>query len=170
MKIVNFVGYSGSGKTTLIEKVIALLVRQGFKVAAIKNAHHGFEMDKTGKDSYRFREAGASQIIVRSDDRWAMLTETPKKKPTLKELVSHLDSADIVVVEGFKSEEGDALRLEVWRDLGRVEEPVSSKDNRIAAVVTDTTHKMFEGKRIFDINDPESLTQFIVKELNVKAE
>lgn len=167
MKIVNFVGYSGSGKTTLLEKVIALLAQKGLKVAAVKNAHHGFEMDKPGKDSYRFREAGASQIIVRSDNRWAMLTETPEKKPSLEELISHLDPADIVVVEGFKTENEDALRLEVWRDLGRVEEPICEKDKRIAAVVTDTTHPAFERLPIFDINDPKRLTQFIVKELNL---
>lgn len=113
MKIVNFVGYSGSGKTTLIEKIIALLASRGLKVSAVKNAHHNVDIDKPGKDSYRFREAGATQVIVHTDERWAMLTETPKDKPTLSDLIRHLDPADIVIVEGFKTEEQEALRLEV---------------------------------------------------------
>ena len=72
------VGESGSGKTTLIEKIIALLAERGLKVSAVKNAHHNVDIDKPGKDSYRFREAGATQVIVHTDERWAMLTETPR--------------------------------------------------------------------------------------------
>lgn len=169
MKIVNFVGYSGSGKTTLIEKIIPILVSKGLKVSCVKNAHHGFDMDKKGKDSYRYREAGATQIIVRSDDRWAMLTETEKKKPELSELISHLDPCDIVVVEGFKSEDSDALRLEIWRDLGRYEKPICADDHRISAVVTDTQNPAFGSLPIFDINNPQKLAEFILGNLNIKV-
>lgn len=112
MKIVNFVGYSGSGKTTLIEKIIALLASRGLKVSAVKNAHHNVDIDKPGKDSYRFREAGATQVIVHTDERWAMLTETPKDKPTLSDLIRHLDPADIVIVEGFRPK---SRKRFVWR-------------------------------------------------------
>ena len=167
MKIVNFVGYSGSGKTTLIEKIIAMLAAQGFKVSADKNAHHNVDIDKPGKDSYRFREAGATQVIIHTDERWAMLTETPKDKPTLSDLIRHLDPADIVIVEGFKTEEQEALRLEVWRKLDRHETPICAHDKRIAAVVTDTTHPAFGNLPIFDINDAETITRFIVRELGL---
>ena len=102
MKIVNFVGYSGSGKTTLIEKIIALLAERGLKVSAVKNAHHNVDIDKPGKDSYRFREAGATQVIVHTDERWAMLTETPKEKPTLSDLIRHLDPSTITMSAGSK--------------------------------------------------------------------
>lgn len=168
MKIVNFVGYSGSGKTTLIEKIIALLAERGLKVSAVKNAHHNVDIDKPGKDSYRFREAGATQVIVHTDERWAMLTETPKDKPTLSDLIRHLDPADIVIVEGFKTEEQEALHLEVWRKLERHETPICAHDKRIAAVVTDTTHPAFGNLPIFDINDAEPITRFIVRELGLE--
>ena len=139
MKIVNFVGYSGSGKTTLIEKIIALLAERGLKVSAVKNAHHNVDIDKPGKDSYRFREAGATQGIVHTD-------------------------------EGFKTEEQEALRLEVWRKLERHETPICAHDKRIAAVVTDTTHSAFGNLPIFDINDAEPITRFIVRALELADE
>ena len=162
------VGESGSGKTTLIEKIIALLASRGLKVSAVKNAHHNVDIDKPGKDSYRFREAGATQVIVHTDERWAMLTETPKDKPTLSDLIRHLDPADIVIVEGFKTEEQEALRLEVWRKLERHETPICAHDKRISAVVTDTTHPAFGNLPIFDINDAETITRFIVRELGLE--
>ena len=84
MKIVNFVGYSGSGKTTLIEKIIALLAERGLKVSAVKNAHHNVDIDKPGKDSYRFREAGATQVIVHTDERWPCSPRRRKTSPRFR--------------------------------------------------------------------------------------
>lgn len=169
MKIVNFVGYSGSGKTTLIEKIIALLAERGLKVSAVKNAHHNVDIDKPGKDSYRFREAGATQVIVHTDERWAMLTETPKEKPTLSDLIRHLDPADIVIVEGFKTEEQEALRLEVWRKLERHETPICcTRQAHRCGRDPDTTHPAFGNLPIFDINDAETITRFIVRELGLE--
>lgn len=97
-----------------------------------------------------------------------MLTETPKDKPTLSDLIRHLDPADIVIVEGFKTEEQEALRLEVWRKLERHETPICAHDKRISAVVTDTTHPAFGNLPIFDINDAETITRFIVRELGLE--
>ena len=96
-KTVGFVGFSESGKTTLATRVAAELTRRGFRVAALKDAHHGFDMDKPGKDSWRYREAGASQVIVRSDRRWAMLVETPEQ-PSVEELLARFSDVDVIRV------------------------------------------------------------------------
>ena len=112
-KTVGFVGFSESGKTTLATRVAAELTRRGFRVAALKDAHHGFDMDKPGKDSWRYREAGASQVIVRSDRRWAMLVEMPEQ-PSVEELLARFSDVDVILVEGFKNE-GAFPKIEVRR-------------------------------------------------------
>lgn len=114
-KTVGFVGFSESGKTTLATRVAAELTRRGFRVAALKDAHHGFDMDKPGKDSWRYREAGASQVIVRSDRRWAMLVETPEQ-PSVEELLARFSDVDVILVEGFKTR---AHSLKLKSDAGR---------------------------------------------------
>ena len=152
MKIVNFVGYSGSGKTTLIEKLIPIFCAQGLRVAAIKNAHHNFDMDKPGKDSYRYRRAGA-----------------PQGAPHLSELIAHLDPADLIVVEGFKSEDSDALRLEVFREIGRGEPPICQSDESICAVVSDKAREAFPALPVLDINSPEKVAAWITEKLQIKG-
>ncbi|HVJ60121.1 MAG TPA: molybdopterin-guanine dinucleotide biosynthesis protein B, partial [Burkholderiaceae bacterium] len=90
MKAIGIIGYSNTGKTTLIEKLIPLFTARGLRVAAIKNAHHGFDMDRPGKDSHRYREAGAAQVLIATSQRWALLTETPQRPATLEELLGEL--------------------------------------------------------------------------------
>ncbi|MDH5209856.1 MAG: molybdopterin-guanine dinucleotide biosynthesis protein B, partial [Burkholderiaceae bacterium] len=94
-KAIGFIGYSNSGKTTLIEKLIPLFRARGLSVSAIKNAHHGFDMDRPGKDSYRYREAGAGQVLIATGERWALLTETPAGHATLDALLGQLDPCDL---------------------------------------------------------------------------
>ena len=83
-RVVGFIGYSNTGKTTLIEKLIPIFTSRGLRVAAIKHAHHGFDMDRPGKDSYRYRQAGAGQVLIATEQRWALLTETPRRAATRK--------------------------------------------------------------------------------------
>jgi molybdopterin-guanine dinucleotide biosynthesis protein B len=104
MKAIGIIGYSNTGKTTLIEKLIPLFTARGLRVAAIKNAHHGFDMDRPGKDSHRYREAGAAQVLIATSQRWALLTETPQRPATLEELLGELAPCDLVIIEGFKSD------------------------------------------------------------------
>src|SRR5215470_17509573 len=111
MKILGFIGNSNSGKTTLIEKLLPLLRARGLSVSAIKHAHHGFDMDRPGKDSHRYREAGAGQVLIATAQRWALLTETPRPA-TFDELLGQLAPCDLVLVEGFRSE-GAFPRIEV---------------------------------------------------------
>ena len=112
--LFGFAGYSGSGKTTLIEKLIPLFAAHGLRVSLIKHAHHDFDIDQPGKDSYRHRKAGCREVLVSSDQRWALMHELRgAPEPKLEELLLHLAPCDWVLVEGFKRE--PIRKLEVHR-------------------------------------------------------
>lgn len=105
MRVIGFAGWSGAGKTTLLTRVIPLLIRDGLRVSVIKHAHHAFDVDVPGKDSWRHREAGAAEVMVSSSQRWALMRDlrgTPE--PRLPELLAKMSQVDLVVVEGFKRE------------------------------------------------------------------
>src|SRR3979409_1946125 len=105
MRVIGIAGYSGSGKTTLIEKVIPALVREGVRVSLIKHAHHEFDVDQPGKDSYRHRHAGCAEVLISSSKRWALMHELRgAAEPSLAELLRHLSPCDLAIVEGYKSE------------------------------------------------------------------
>jgi len=103
MRVIGLAGWSGAGKTTLITRVIPVLVRRGLKVATVKHAHQNFDIDRPGKDSWRHREAGASEVAVVSPRRWAVIHELREEaEPPLAEMLGKLSPADLVLVEGFK--------------------------------------------------------------------
>ena len=105
MRVIGLAGWSGSGKTTLITKVIPVLVGRGLKVATIKHAHHEFDIDRPGKDSWQHREAGASEVVVASSRRWALVHELRNEaEPSLAELLAKLSPADLVIIEGYKTD------------------------------------------------------------------
>lgn len=113
-KVFGFAGWSGSGKTTLIERVIAHLAGNGVRVALIKHAHHAFDVDQPGKDSYRHREAGASEVLISSGKRWALMHELRgEAELTLAEAVDRFSACDLVLVEGYKREA--IPKIEIWR-------------------------------------------------------
>ena len=160
VKTVGFVGYSGSGKTTLAVQVAAELRRRGLRVAALNNAHHGFDMDKPGKDSWRYREAGASQVIVRTDTRWAMLVETPEQPP-VETLLARFENVDVILVEGFKNE-GAFPKIEVRRQAVSVGEAALSLTNSdIIAVASDWDEPGIRVPRL-DLNRPAAVADFII--------
>lgn len=102
-RIIGLAGWSGAGKTTLMVKLLPALIGRGFTVSTLKHAHHRFDVDVPGKDSYEHRRAGASQVMVASGVRWALMTEIRSpREPTLRELLARMDPVDLVVVEGFK--------------------------------------------------------------------
>ena len=114
MKVFGIAGYSGSGKTTLLEKLIPQFTARGLKVSVIKHAHHGFDIDRPGKDSYRHREAGATEVLLSCNDRWALMHERRDEgEISLDELISRLAPCDLVLIEGFKQE--PVPKLEVYR-------------------------------------------------------
>lgn len=103
MRIVGLAGWSGAGKTTLLRRLIPLLTAQGLRVSTVKHAHHGFDVDQPGKDSWEHRQAGAHEVLVASAARWALMHEhRGAPEPSLRYLLSRLSPADLVLVEGFK--------------------------------------------------------------------
>lgn len=103
MRIIGLAGWSGAGKTTLLKRLLPHLIGRGLRVSTIKHAHHAFDVDKPGKDSWEHRQAGAAQVVVASAQRWALMTELRgAPEPALPDLLARLDPVDLVIVEGFK--------------------------------------------------------------------
>jgi molybdopterin-guanine dinucleotide biosynthesis protein B len=158
MKVFGFIGYSNTGKTTLIEKLIAHYAAQGRRVSAVKNAHHGFDMDRPGKDSFRYREAGAAQVLIATGQRWALLTEVRDGPAPLDALLRQLAPCDLVLVEGFKSE-GSFPRIEVRRTTN-TEPPIFPHDPNVVAVAAD--HEVDTGARALPVLDLNNVTKIAV--------
>jgi len=162
-KIIGFAGYSGSGKTTLLEKVIPLLTEQGLRIAVIKHAHHDFDIDKPGKDTYRHRQAGAGEVLIISGQRWALMRELhDEAEPSMEELCAKFSPCDLILAEGYKH--ASVPKLEVHRtETGQ--ESLYPSDPRIIAVVTDSTETLPLPK--LDINKPEDVTAFILNYFSI---
>jgi molybdopterin-guanine dinucleotide biosynthesis protein B len=158
MKIFGFAGWSGSGKTTLIEKLIPRFVKQGLRVSLIKHAHHTFDVDQPGKDSYRHRHAGASEILVTSSRRWVLMHELRgAHEPSFDQHIRHVSPCDLLLVEGFKF--APIPKLEVWRaETG--EALLHPNDPHIVALATDS--RVETRLPLFDLNDDASIASFIM--------
>lgn len=163
MKTIGFIGYSNTGKTTLIEKLIPLFIARGLRVSTVKNAHHGFDMDRPGKDSFRYRQAGSSQVLIATSERWALLTEVRDGPAPLERLIGQLAPCDLVLIEGFKSE-GQFPRIEVRRSTN-VEPPIFPHDPNVIAVAAD--HAVDTGLPVLDLNDAAKIAAFIVDRLQL---
>jgi molybdopterin-guanine dinucleotide biosynthesis protein B len=135
MKVLGIAGFSGSGKTTLIEKIIPELVRGGLRVSLIKHAHHEFDVDHPGKDSYRHRQAGCTEVLVSSDRRWALMHELRgAPEPGLQEQLKHFGPCDLVLVEGYKND--PIPKIEVHRQAVRAP-LLYPEDRNVIAIATD---------------------------------
>ena len=133
--VFGLAGWSGSGKTTLAEKMISQLAKQGYSVATTKHAHHKFDADIPGKDSWRHRKAGANQVLVSSATRSVHFIEHAQDEPELQDLLDQLSPCDLVLVEGFKREA--ISKLEIYRpELGAA--PLYTEDSHIIALVSDS--------------------------------
>jgi molybdopterin-guanine dinucleotide biosynthesis protein B len=163
MKVIGIAGYSGSGKTTLIEKLIPVFVREGLRVSLIKHAHHEFDLDQPGKDSYRHRTAGCSEVLVSSSKRWAMMHELRgAPEPGLQEQLKHFSPCDLVIVEGFKSE--PMPKVEVHRKASTA--PLLHPDDRhVVAVATD--ERLDTRLPQIDLDDAEAVALFIIQHLGL---
>ncbi|MEY9182563.1 molybdopterin-guanine dinucleotide biosynthesis protein B [Bradyrhizobium sp. USDA 326] len=135
MKVIGLAGWSGAGKTTLLTRLIPHFNAQGLRVSVIKHAHHQFDVDVPGKDSWRHREAGAAEVLVASSNRWALMHELRgAAEPRLPELLSKLSAVDLVVVEGFKRE--PHRKIEVHR-AANAKPLLFPDDPGIAGIATD---------------------------------
>jgi molybdopterin-guanine dinucleotide biosynthesis protein B len=137
MRIFGIAGWSGSGKTTLLTRLIPLLTARGFRISTLKHAHHGFDVDQPGKDSYVHRQAGAVEVMVSSANRWALMHEhRGAPEPGLEDLLPHMSPVDLVIVEGFKRHRHP--KLEVFRPS--VGKPLLCReDPTVLAVASDET-------------------------------
>lgn len=158
--IIGITGWKNSGKTTLTEKLVAELVRRGFRIATVKHAHHEFDIDHEGRDSYRHRKAGASEVAIVSSRRWALIHELEgESEPPLTEVLARLSPCDLVIVEGYKRE--GHKKIEVRRQDAKDTAALAPQDNSIIAIasdvaITDTTLP------VFDMDDAAAITDFIV--------
>ena len=162
MKVVGFSGFSGSGKTTLVERLIPALKLRGARVSDIKHAHHKFDIDHPGKDTFRHREAGAFEVVVASNRRLALIREFEREAQlTVHQLIAELyDGVDWVLVEGFK--ESNLPKVEVWRaESGKPARYMD--DDFIVAIATDSPDQMPEPtlRPVLDLNQPDAVAQWL---------
>ncbi|HEX9446445.1 MAG TPA: molybdopterin-guanine dinucleotide biosynthesis protein B [Dongiaceae bacterium] len=159
MKVLGLTGWSGSGKTTLIVKLIPELVSRGIRVSTMKHAHHAFDVDKPGKDSFRHREAGATEVLVSSEHRWALMHEhRGDVEPSAVELTQHMTPVDLLLIEGFKREAHD--KLEIFRR--NLDKPLlSTGDASFVAVLSDGAVPE-SGLPVIDLNDTIAIADFII--------
>lgn len=159
MKVFGIAGWKDSGKTTLVTRLIPALIGHGLSVSTLKHAHHAFDIDQPGKDSYRHREAGAAEVLVASARRWALLHEhRDGAEPDLAALLAHLAPVDVVLVEGFKREAID--KLEVWSQA--TGKPLLCRDDpHIVAVASDAPIPNCPVPRL-DREDVPAIAAFIV--------
>jgi molybdopterin-guanine dinucleotide biosynthesis protein B len=155
--VLGIVGWSGSGKTTLLTRLIPLLRAHGLTVSTVKHTHHGFDMDRPGKDTYRHREAGAHEVLVASGTRWALLHEMTGPEPELPALLARMDPVDLVLVEGYKTH--PFPKLEVYRSaVGKP--PIWPDMPDIVAVASDVV--VATDRTQLPLDDPRAVSAWII--------
>lgn len=165
MKVYGIVGWKNSGKTTLMERLVAEIAGRGLRVSTVKHAHHAFDVDKPGKDSFRHREAGATETLVSSGARWALMHELRgEPEPPLADLLARLSAVDVVLVEGFKT--AGHPKVEVHRaDTGAP--LIAANDDSVRAVATNDA--VDAGRPLLPLDDPKAVADFILRDLGIAA-
>lgn len=158
-RVFGITGWKNSGKTTLTEKLVGELTRRGWKVSTVKHAHHNFDIDKEGTDSFRHRAAGAVEVAVVSGRRWALMHELQgESEPSLDAILARLAPCDLVLIEGYKREQH--RKLETRRLAAKETAPLSTSDPNIVAVAAD--HPVTgEALPVFGLDDIEAIADFI---------
>lgn len=167
MNVVGFAGYSGAGKTTLVEQLIAVLRARGLRVSVVKHAHHKFDVDHPGKDSFRHRAAGAFEVVVASSHRLALMREFEQPAElSVHQMIAELyDGVDWVLVEGFK--DSDILKIEVWRAAADGAESKPARymdDDFVVAIATDAPEQLphATGRPVLDINNAAAVADYLL--------
>jgi len=166
MKVFGFAGYSGSGKTTLIERLIPVLVERAGAVSLVKHAHHEFDIDQPGKDSFRHRQAGCTEVLVSSSRRYALMHELRgERELTLFEALRLLSPCELVLVEGYKTQ--PIPKLEVWRPS--VHKPMLHPDDpAIRGIATDEPATVDGGRLpVFGLDAVDEIATFILREAEI---
>lgn len=166
MKVFGITGWSGSGKTTLLVRLIPALVARGLAVSTVKHAHHGFDVDRPGKDSYEHRRAGATEVLIGSANRWALMHELRGvPEPGLPELLARMSPVDLVLVEGFKR--NPHPKLEVWRAVTG-KPPLYPEDPQILAIASDAAVPGCSLAQ-FGLDDIEAIATFVLRAVGIAA-
>lgn len=159
-RVLGIVGWSGSGKTTLITSLMPLLTARGLRVATLKHAHHEFDVDQAGKDSYEHRKAGACEVIVSSARRWVQMHEVGDgAEATVAELLAHISPCDLILVEGFKTERHP--KLEVYREAAG-NPPLHPHDPCIVAIASDRAFPD-AGIPLVDLNNVAAIADLVLE-------
>ena len=163
MKIFGVTGWKNSGKTGLMERLITEFTARGLSVSSIKHAHHSFDIDHPGRDSYRHRDAGARQVLLASRNRWALMHELrDEDEPTLSDLLKQLSPVDLVLIEGYKRDRHP--KIEVHRK--ETDQPlIAPEDETIVAVASDTSVAI--DRPVLDLNDTAAIANFIAQHLEL---
>ncbi len=137
MKVIGLAGWSGAGKTTLLTRLVPHLIAEGLRVSTIKHAHHNFDVDIPGKDSWQHRQAGATEVLVSSGRRWALMHELRgAPEPSIRDLLTKMTAVDLIIVEGFKTESHP--KIEVYR-AANGKPQLFTQESNIVGVVSDVT-------------------------------
>lgn len=166
MKVFGLAGWSGSGKTTLVMALLPELTGRGLSVSTVKHAHHRFDIDTPGKDSYEHRRAGATEVLVTSTDRWALMHENRGSgEPRLDELIGHMSPVDLLLIEGFKSYPHD--KLEVYRPaLGKP--LLAREDPHIVAIASDAPLSDID-LPVLELDDIPGIADFIAARCGLRG-
>ena len=166
MKVLGIAGWSGSGKTTLVTRLIPALVARGLRVSSMKHAHINFDVDQPGKDSYEHRQAGATEVLVTSPNRWALMHElrgAPESR--MQEMIARMTPVDLLLVEGFKHENHE--KLEVYRRT--VGKPLlATQDPNVVAVASDGPVEEVSVP-VIDLDDIDAVAEFAIRHCGLKA-
>lgn len=165
MRVYGIVGWKNSGKTTLVERLVIEITGRGFSVSTVKHAHHTFDVDHEGKDSYRHRSAGAKEVLLASRNRWALMHENHNdSEPPLSEFLEKLMPVDLVLIEGYKRDRHpkvEAHRAETKQGL------ISANDDTITAVASNYEVKELAVPQ-YDLDDVSGIADFILKEVGLE--
>ena len=163
MRVYGVVGFKNAGKTGLMERLVAEITGRGFTVSTLKHAHHSFDVDQPGKDSFRHRAAGASQVLLASGARWALMSELRgAEEPPLEALLARLDPVDLVLVEGWKRDRHpkvEAHRAAAGNPL------IAPQDDTVRAVAADVALTL--DRPVFDLDDTVAIADFILREVGL---
>lgn len=165
MKIFGVVGWKNSGKTGLMERLVTEITGRGITVSTVKHAHHSFDVDQPGKDSYRHRKAGAREVLLVSGRRWALMHELHgSEEPPLEEFLPKLADVDLILIEGYKREDHpkiEAHRQETGAPL------IAPDDPTIRAIASNVAHPGFD-RPVFDLDDEQAIATFILRECGLQ--
>jgi molybdopterin-guanine dinucleotide biosynthesis protein B len=164
MKIIGVAGFKNAGKTTLVEKLVTALTGQGYRVSTVKHAHHSFDIDHEGRDSFRHRKAGATEVAVVSAGRWAVIHELRQEaEPPLSDIIAKLAPCDIVIIEGYKRDSHDKIEV---RNLTLYHPKLAGDDPTIVAIAANGA-VADAPVPVFDRDNVLALTQFIIGHLGL---